>query len=51
LGEVELALVEEKRGDLVKSAEHFRAALAVQPQHGEAVAGLKRVEAKMAESE
>ena len=45
LGEVELGLVEEKRGNKDAAAEHFRAALAERPDHGEAVAGLKRVTA------
>ena len=45
LGEVELALVAEKRGDAIKAAEHFRTALTEQPHHGEALAGLKRVTA------
>ena len=44
LGHVEMGLVEEKRGNL--EAEHFSAALADQPEHGEAVAGLKRVTAE-----
>ena len=45
LGEVELGLVEEKRGNKDAAAAHFRTALAERPEHGEAVAGLKRVTA------
>ena len=45
LGEVELGLVAEKRGDKETAATHFRAALAEQPEHGEAIAGLERVTA------
>lgn len=45
LGEVELGLVEEKRGHREAAAEHFRAVLTEHPQHGEAVAGLARVTA------
>lgn len=43
LGNVEMGLVEEKRGNKEKAAEHFRAALADQPEHGEAKVGLERV--------
>ena len=46
LGHVELALVAEKRGDNAKAAEHFEAALELRPDHGEAIAGLKRVTAE-----
>lgn len=42
-GEVEFALIAEKRGDLAAAAEHFRTALSVRPDHGEALAGLSRV--------
>ena len=43
LGNVEMGLVEEKRGNKEKAAEYFRASLADQPDHGEAKAGLERV--------
>jgi Tfp pilus assembly protein PilF len=43
LGEVELGLIAEKRGDKAAAADHFRAALAGNPQHGEAIAALERV--------
>lgn len=43
LGHVELGLVAEKRGNLEAAAEHFRASLADQPEHREALAGLARV--------
>lgn len=43
LGNVEMALVEEKRGNKEKSADYFRASLADNPDHGEAKAGLERV--------
>lgn len=46
LGHVELGLVAEKRGDEAKAAEHFQAALELQPGHGEAMAGLRRVTAE-----
>ncbi|MCF3650774.1 hypothetical protein [Synoicihabitans lomoniglobus] len=43
LGNTELALVAEKRGDLAKAAALFQATIDERPDHGEAVAGLKRV--------
>ena len=43
LGNVEMGLVEEKRGNKEKAADYFRASLADQPKHGEAKAGLERV--------
>lgn len=46
LGHVELGLVAEKRGDTAKAAEHFQSALDLQPEYGEALAGLKRVTAE-----
>ena len=45
LGEVELALIAEKGGDKAAAADHFRASLEGNPNHGEAIAGLKRVTA------
>ncbi len=45
LGEVELGLITEKAGDKAAAAGHFQAALDGNPQHGEAIAGLKRVTA------
>ncbi len=45
LGEVELGLVAEKRGNKEAAATHFRTALADHPDHAEAIAGLQRVTA------
>ncbi len=45
LGHVEMGLVEEKRGNKEKAAEHFQASLDSNPDHGEAKAGLARVTA------
>lgn len=45
LGEVELGLIAEKRDDKEAAADHFRAALDGNPEHGEAIAALKRVTA------
>ncbi|GAB5559378.1 MAG: hypothetical protein SynsKO_10250 [Synoicihabitans sp.] len=50
LGHVEMGLVEEKRGNIDKAAEHFRAALEANPDHGEAKASLERVTAKADEA-
>lgn len=45
LGEVELGLVAEKRGDDEAAATHFRSALETRPDYPEAVRGLQRVTA------
>ena len=45
LGEVELGLIAEKRGEKETAADHFRAALEGNPKHGEAIAALERVTA------
>ena len=46
LGEVELGLIAEKGGDKAAAAAHFRASLEGNPDHGEAIAALKRVTAE-----
>lgn len=43
LGNTEMGLVEEKRGNHDKAADYFRASLADNPDYGEAKAGLERV--------
>ena len=43
LGNTEMGLVEEKRGNNDKAADYFRASLADNPDYGEAKAGLERV--------
>jgi Tfp pilus assembly protein PilF len=43
LGNTEMGLVEEKRGNNDKAAEYFQASLDENPDYGEAKAGLERV--------
>ncbi|WP_221029438.1 tetratricopeptide repeat protein [Actomonas aquatica] len=49
LGEVELGLVAEKRGDLDAAKTHFEAALAAKPGYPEATKALERIAAKSTE--